>query len=100
MENGENKEENREDIWEKVIAIHIAPSLYRMLTLLEKKPMCASDLGKAMKIRTTSAATYMNRLRRMGLVKCLTPMRYNYRLYTLSEEGKLVLKKLREYSEG
>jgi len=87
----------KEKIREKVMAIHTSPALQRVLELLESRPMCASELARAMGVATGTASVHISKLRKLELVDCITPERRNYRIYALSKEGEVVLEKVREY---
>lgn len=69
-----------------------------ILETLAEDPQCPSDFAQRWGLETESAMNYMRKLRRgndgefPGLIECVTPGRKNYRLYSLTDMGEVLVK--------
>ena len=67
----------------------------RILIELERKPLMPSVIAKELKLSRPNVSNTLKELVQLGLVKCLTPDERMGRLYSLTAQGREVIKQIK-----
>lgn len=74
--------------WENKAFIKSSKNRTQILEALKAEPLTVTELAKKLNNHRSTISQQLLRLEKAGFVKCLTPTRANYRIYSLTKKGK------------
>ncbi|MDO8625325.1 MAG: ArsR family transcriptional regulator [Candidatus Diapherotrites archaeon] len=80
--------------WDEYVFIKSSKNRSGILSGLKANPLTVTELAKKLDNHRSTISQQLLKLEKRGFVKCLTPSRFNYRLYEVTPKGILVLKEL------
>ena len=64
---------------------------HKVLKTLNSKPLRPFEIARKTKYKAPNVSTTLFQLEKKGLVKCITPDKSSWRVYTITDLGKEVL---------
>ena len=80
-------------MWKQISFVLRAKNRTKIMKALDR-PKLPSQLAKELKIHISHVSRTLSELEEQGLVQCLTPDEKTGKLYTLTDEGRDVLKEI------
>ena len=87
---------NDEKILEKVAVVLASQHRTNIILYLDDELHTPKQIGDAIHVRTNHISNLLAQLRKNSLVYCATPNIRKGKLYTLTDEGKCVLKYIKD----
>ncbi|HIG97669.1 MAG TPA: ArsR family transcriptional regulator [Candidatus Aenigmarchaeota archaeon] len=66
-----------------------------ILNALEIQPYLPSELTKKLSLDKSQVTRSLHELEKIKLIKCLTPNNRKGKVYTITQEGKIILEKIK-----